>query len=51
MNSNNFNGIRITQRDYFALPPEMRQQMPDGGPMVLATLKGRQTFVRALIII
>lgn len=48
MNNGNFTGIRIFKRDYFALPPTMRQ-MSDG-PMVLAMVAGRQTFVRALII-
>jgi len=48
MNTSDFKGMLISKRDYFALPPSMRQ-MSDG-PMVLATMGGRQTFVRALII-
>ena len=48
MNNRNFTEMLISKRDYFALPPEMRQ-MSDG-PMVLATVGGRQTFVRAVII-
>lgn len=36
--------INMTKRDYFALPPEMRQ-MSDG-PLVLSMVKGVETFVR-----
>jgi hypothetical protein len=47
MNDVNFNGILISKRDYFALPPTMRVVAEH--PMVLATVSGKQTFVRALL--
>lgn len=48
MNEFNSTGVRISKRDYFKLPPEMRQI--SNGPMVLSRIAGRQTFVRAIII-
>lgn len=48
MNDANFNGIRMSKRDFFRLPANLRQF--SDGPMVLATVKGRQTFVRVLIV-
>lgn len=40
----NYNVIRMTKRDYFALPDNMRKQSE--GPLVMATRNGEQTFVR-----
>lgn len=48
MNTTNFNAIQISKRDYFALPPTMRQQ--SDGPMVLTMRGGRETFVRVTIL-
>lgn len=48
MNSNNSTIVKIFKRDYFALPPSMREF--SDGPMVLSLVNGRQTFVRAQII-
>lgn len=48
MNTINCTGVRIKKRDYFNLPATMRQ-MGDW-PMVLSSIAGRQTFVRAIIV-
>lgn len=40
----NYTTIRMTKRDYFALPDFMRKQSE--GPLVLATRNGEETFVR-----
>lgn len=42
--NNNYSVIRMTKRDYFALPDNMRKQSE--GPLVMATRNGEQTFVR-----
>lgn len=48
MTSVNYNEIRISRRDYFALPSEMRCMAKR--PMVLTTIRGQQMFVPAIII-
>ena len=44
----NYNTIQMRKRDYFALPPSMRQL--SDGPMVLAIREGRETFVRVFML-
>lgn len=48
MNDSNFSGIRMSKRDFFKLPDDLRQF--SDGPMVLSMVAGRETFVRVLIV-
>lgn len=49
MNTTNSNAINMSKRDYFALPPNMREQANDG-PLVLTMRNGRETFVPVLML-
>jgi len=48
MNAQDSIGIRITKRDFFNLPEDMRKM--DQIPMVLTMVNGVEDFVAAIII-
>lgn len=48
-NLNACNAVKISRRDFFALPASMRH-LDKSGPRVLATRAGRQVFLPAQIV-